>query len=201
MLLCDDDDFLHDISIASPGLIQFGCLLFVVNTADFSQEERELISKLSYIAPSIEAPSLQDEVIMLKGPDKGRKGTVLWIAKGNNVELSNVVIKFESLSTSDEGHHEVKLYPYTFVAKTTPPEVQFFDDLLAAYLASAISCGIMYPIDSYKTRMQIGKKGIPSDAEGGFLGLYRGVQYFVADANDAMYGESITIQFPYHESL
>ena len=28
--------------------------------------------KLSYIAPSIEAPRLQDEVILLKGPDKGR---------------------------------------------------------------------------------------------------------------------------------
>ena len=28
--------------------------------------------KLSYIAPSIEAPRLQDEVVLLKGPDKGR---------------------------------------------------------------------------------------------------------------------------------
>ncbi len=46
----------------------------------------------------------------------------------------------------------------------------------------------MYPIDSYKTRLQIGKRGLPSSEEGGFFGLYKGVQYFVADANDAVYG-------------
>lgn len=64
----------------------------------------------------------------------------------------------------------------------------------------------MYPIDTYKTRLQIGKSGkiellsiivklygnvgIPSSEEGGFFSLWRGVQYFVADANDAVYGKS-----------
>jgi hypothetical protein len=156
-------------------------------------EEKNSIPKLSYIAPSIEAPSLQDEVVLLKGPDKGRKGVVLWIAKGDNVEISNVVIKFAGSETSSgsSGHYEVKLYPYNFVAKTTPPEVQFLDDLVAAYVASMISCGIMYPIDSYKTRLQIGKRGLPEPDEGGFFGLYKGVQYFVLDANDAVYGKLV----------
>lgn len=163
-----------------------------MNADGYLGAESVAASKLSYIAPSIEAPALEDEVVMLKGPDKGRVGTVLWIAKGDNIEFSNVVVKLDSV-TSDLGHHEVRLYPYNFVAKTTPPEVQFFDDLLSAYLASAISCGIMYPIDSYKTRMQIGKKGMPSQEEGGFFGLYRGVQYFVADANDAVYGKNCII--------
>lgn len=142
-------------------------------------------SKLNYIAPSIEAPSLQDEVILLKGPDKGRIGTVLWIAKGKDVEQKTVVVKFNAGENS--GHREVKLYPYTFVAKTNPPSEEFFDDFLSAYLASAISCGIMYPIDTYKTRIQLSKPGIPSGREGGFFGLWRGVFYFVLDANDAVY--------------
>ena len=42
-------------------------------------------NKLSYIAPSIEAPGLQDDIILLKGPDKGREGQVLWISKGNSL--------------------------------------------------------------------------------------------------------------------
>ena len=51
-------------------------------------------------------------------------------------------------------HHssrsQVRTYPYAWLAKTTPADVQFFDDLLAAYIASALSSGIMYPIDTYK---------------------------------------------------
>ena len=38
-------------------------------------------------------------------------------------------------------HEQVKLYPYSIIAKTTPPAVQFEDDFLAAYIASAISSG------------------------------------------------------------
>ena len=45
---------------------------------------------------------------------------------------------------------QVRTYPYAWLAKTTPAEVQFADDLLAAYVASALSSGIMYPIDTYK---------------------------------------------------
>jgi hypothetical protein len=128
--------------------------------------------QLNYIAPSIEAPGLEDEVVLLKGPDKGRKGVVLWIFKDETLS-NNIIVKLEKMGES--GHSEVRQYPYSLVAKTTPPEVQFFDDLFAAYLASAISCGIMYPIDTYKTRVQIGKKGLPGKDEGGPLGLYRGV--------------------------
>ena len=128
--------------------------------------------QLNYIAPSIEAPGLEDEVVLLKGPDKGRKGVVLWIFKDETLS-NNIIVKLEKMGES--GHSEVRQYPYSLVAKTTPPEVQFFDDLFAAYLASAISCGIMYPIDTYKTRVQIGKKGLPGKEEGGPLGLYRGV--------------------------
>ena len=131
--------------------------------------------QLSYIAPSIEAPGLQDEVVLLKGPDKGRVGVVLWIFKdeatANNVP--QIVVK---LDKGDSGHSEVRLYPYSLVAKTTPPEVQFVDDLLAAYVASAISSGIMYPIDSYKTRVQCGKRGVPGPDEGGVAGLWKGVE-------------------------
>lgn len=141
--------------------------------------------KLNYIAPSIEAPGLQDEIILLRGPDKGRKGQVLWISKGDSIRnVDSVVVKLEA---SVSGHKEVKSYPYSLVAKTTPPEVLFIDDFIAAYLASAISSGIMYPIDTYKTRVQSGRKGIPSTEEGGFFGLWRGVEYFIADANDAVY--------------
>ena len=81
----------------------------------------------------------------------------------------------------------MKSYPYSLVAKTVEADVQFFDDLVTAYIASAISCAIMYPLDSYKTRQQLGKPGIPPWEEGGVFGLWKGVQYFIADANDAVY--------------
>lgn len=153
--------------------------------SDLTGSNRLKDGKLNYIAPSIEAPGLQDEIILLKGPDKGRKGQVLWISKGDSISnVDSVVVKLEA---SVSGHKEVKSYPYSLVAKTTPPEVLFIDDFIAAYLASAISSGIMYPIDTYKTRVQSGRKGIPGSNEGGFFGLWRGVGYFIADANDAIY--------------
>jgi len=117
--------------------------------------------RLSYVAPSIEAPGLQDDVVLLKGPDKARKGVVLWVFKGENGEPANVVVKLQPRAESDSEsaaapggggdqrrgefsggvstHREVRTYPYAYLAKTTPPEVQFADDFLAAYVASAIS--------------------------------------------------------------
>ena len=53
---------------------------------------------------------------------------------------------------------QVRTYPYAWLAKTTPAEVQFADDLLAAYVASALSSGIMYPIDTYK----VGRHSTPT---------------------------------------
>ena len=120
----------------------------------------------------------------MKGPDKGREGQVLWISKGDSLPSTSVIVK---LKESESGHREVKYYPYSFIAKQTPPEVLLIDDFRAAYLASAISSGIMYPIDSFKTRVQSGRKGIPSKEEGGFFGLWKGVKYFILDANDAVY--------------
>ena len=129
-------------------------------------------ARLNYIAPSIEAPGLQDEVVLLKGPDEGRKGVVLWIFKDAKFS-NNIVVK---LDKGESGHSEVRQYPYSLVAKTTPPDVQFVDDFSAAYVASAISSGIMYPIDSFKTRTQAGKRGVPDGSEGGVLGLWNGVE-------------------------
>ena len=142
-------------------------------------------SKLSYVAPSLEAPGLQDEIVLLKGPDKGRKGTVLWISKGERLQSASAVIKLEAKSVGK--HREVNSYPYSLVAKTTPPEVQFVDALCAAYVASAVSSGIMFPVDTYKTRIQSGRRGIPLAVEGGIFRLWSGVQFFILDANDAVY--------------
>ena len=143
-------------------------------------------TKLNYVAPSLEAPGLQDEIILLKGPDKGRKGTVLWISKGGEtLQSASVVIKLEAKGVGK--HREVNSYPYSLVAKTTPPEVQFVDALCAAYIASAVSSGIMFPVDTYKTRIQSGKRGIPQAVEGGIFRLWSGVQFFILDANDAVY--------------
>lgn len=157
------------------------------NTDAYYDRQSNMLSytnpTLNFIAPSIEAPGLQDEVVLLKGPDKGRIGVVLWIFKDEKFS-NNIVVK---LNKGESGHSEVRQYPYSLVAKTTPPAVQFADDLLAAYIASAISSGIMYPIDSYKTRIQTGRKGIPDSKDGGPLGLWKGVQWFIADPNDAIY--------------
>lgn len=144
--------------------------------------EETLDSKLGYIAPGIDAPGIRDNIVLLQGPDKGRKGTVLWITKGEKTQIAIVKLEAEL-----SGHREVKAYPYSLVAKTIEPDVQFLDDLITAYIASAVASGIMYPIDSFKTRVQLGKSGVPPASEGGIFGLWKGVQYFIADANDAIY--------------
>ena len=71
------------------------------------------------------------------------------------METANAVVKFVK---GQSGHSEVKLYPYSLVAKVEPPAEQFEDNLISAYLASALSSGIMYPIDTYKTRQQTGRQ-------------------------------------------
>lgn len=73
-----------------------------------SKYDQAVGSKLNYIAPSIEAPTLQDDIVMIKGPDKGRNGVVLWIAKGDNLESSNVVVKLDS----ENEHKEVRCLCY-----------------------------------------------------------------------------------------
>jgi hypothetical protein len=37
----------------------------------------ELSNKLNYVAPSIEAPGIQDNIVVVKGPDEGREGGVM----------------------------------------------------------------------------------------------------------------------------
>ena len=182
------------MSLAYDHYLKAGDLYLEYDEVDFENTEAayrnpvyaELAkTKLNYVAPSLEAPGLQDEIILLKGPDKGRKGTVLWISKGETLQSASVVIKLEAKGVGK--HREVNSYPYSLVAKTTPPEVQFIDALCAAYIASAVSSGIMFPVDTYKTRIQSGKRGIPQAIEGGIFRLWSGVQFFILDANDAVY--------------
>jgi hypothetical protein len=111
----------------------------------------------------IDAPGISDSIVLLKGPDKARKGTVLWVSKGKKLNPVAIV----KLEDTGSGHREVKSYPYSLVAKTIEPDVQFVDDLITAYVASAISCAIMYPVDTYKTRLQLGKSGVPPREDGG----------------------------------
>ena len=119
---------------------------------------------------------------------------IFFYSKGERLQAASAVIKLEAKSVGK--HREVNSYPYSLVAKTTPPEVQFIDALCAAYVASAVSSGIMFPVDTYKTRIQSGRRGIPLAIEGGIFRLWSGVQFFILDANDAVYVASYGLLKP-----
>jgi len=83
-------------------------------------------------------------------------GTVLWISKGAKAESANVVVKLDNDDSDDEyRHREIRTYPYTLVAKTTPANVLFQDDLIAAYVASAISSGNILKFYSFGSFLRI----------------------------------------------
>jgi len=70
------------------------------------------------------------------------------------------------------GIREVKAYPYSWIVQTRSSNHNYVRDLVLATIAAVISCGLTYPLENIKSRVQLNLSPIP---DGGFLELFKGV--------------------------
>eukprot|EP00435_Cladocopium_sp_Y103_P042795 s11_g11.t3 len=122
--------------------------------------------------PALEPPLVRDEVVILVGPDKGKTGRVLWVARvDGKAKFAIVKLSYNKVLQDSE----VKTFSYSWIARTSSSGDQLSKDALCGFVAAVVACSVVYPIDSTKVRLQTGRSAMPSDKEGGFLALYDGL--------------------------
>lgn len=128
-------------------------------------------NQLVYTPLVLQKPAIRDEVLVIRGPDKGKVGRVIW-----KYGTQSAVVKLEPnplLGGSDvKAVREVKAYPYQWIALTRSAQQNLLLDLILGAMAAAVSISVTYPIESIKSRLQAGMAAIP---EGGPLDLMRGL--------------------------
>jgi len=137
-------------------------------------------SGLQYTPVALEQPRIRDEVLVLQGPDKGKVGQVIWLGRQDGSlesEVLTAVVKLDPnsvLGVGDKtGVREVKAYPYSWIVQTRSSTESYQRDWLLATLSAIISCGLTYPLENLKCRVQLNKPPIPPE---GPLALFKGVE-------------------------
>lgn len=130
------------------------------------------LDKIEYEPPELEPPLVRDEVAILLGPDKGKTGRVLWVARIDGKPKFAIVRLTYNKELQDA---EVKTFNYSWIARTSSSSDQLVKDIGCGFVASLIACTIVYPIDSTKVRLQTGRTALPSPEEGGPLALFDGL--------------------------
>lgn len=135
---------------------------------------KEIVSldQIEFEPPALEPPLVRDEVVILVGPDKGKTGRVLWVARVDGKAKFAIVRLSYNKELQDS---EVKTFTYSWIARTSSSGDQLSKDALCGFVAAVVACSVVYPIDSTKVRLQTGRSAMPSDKEGGFLALYDGL--------------------------
>jgi len=141
-------------------------------------------SQLVYTPITLETPRIRDEVLVLQGPDKGKVGRVIWLGRNgpeskkdpNKVVTATVKLEPNPLlgQNGGRGVQEVKAYPYSWIAVTRTSQDNFVLDIILAGSAAIFSCGLTYPLDSLKARIQAGQ---PLLNENGIPGLFKGLEF------------------------
>jgi len=136
---------------------------------------------LQYTPVALEQPRIRDEVLVLQGPDKGKVGRVIWLGRENPNDLGSrpltAVVKLDpnpllGTTSMSIGVREVKAYPYSWIVQTRSSTQSFTRDFVLATLAAVVSCGLTYPLENLKTRVQLNAPPIPPE---GPLALFKGV--------------------------
>lgn len=130
------------------------------------------LDQIEFEPPALEPPLVRDEVVILVGPDKGKTGRVLWVARVDGKAKFAIVRLSYNRELQDA---EVKTFTYSWIARTSSSGDQVSKDALCGFVAAVVACSVVYPIDSTKVRLQTGRSAMPSDKEGGFLALYDGL--------------------------
>eukprot|EP00752_Nemacystus_decipiens_P003091 g2862.t1 len=72
-------------------------------------------TSLKFVPPSKDPPKIQDNVLLLAGPDKGKTGYMIGM-EGGSMAATKAIIKLETSSAL--GMREIKVVPIDYVAKT-----------------------------------------------------------------------------------
>eukprot|EP00903_Cladosiphon_okamuranus_P016585 g15299.t1 len=73
-------------------------------------------TNLKFVPPSKDPPKVQDNVLLLAGPDKGKTGYMIGMEGGGMAVATKAIIKLETSSAL--GMREIKVVPLDYVAKT-----------------------------------------------------------------------------------
>ncbi|CAJ1450009.1 unnamed protein product [Effrenium voratum] len=130
------------------------------------------LDQVEFEPPELEPPLVRDDVVILVGPDKGKTGKVLWVARLDGKPKFAIVRLTYNRQLGDA---EVKTFSYGWLARTSSNSDQLVKDVGCGFLAAVVACSAVYPIDSSKVRLQTGRPAFPGPEEGGFLGLFDGL--------------------------
>jgi len=140
-------------------------------------DEKQLV----YTPITLEQPRIRDDVLVIRGPDKGKTGKVIWLGRNgtapgtkNPGEVASATVKLDLNPTLGKNVREVKTYPYQWIAVTRTSEQNFLLDCVLGCVAAIFSCGVTYPLDSLKARIQA---GLPLLPPGGVPALFNGLSF------------------------
>ena len=137
-----------------------------------SPKQSVRLDQIEFEPPALEPPLVRDDVVILVGPDKGKTGRVLWVARVEGKAKFAIVKLSYNKELQDS---EVKTFNYSWIARTSSSSDQVSKDVVCGFVAATVACSLVYPIDSTKVRLQTGRSAMPTAEEGGFLALYDGL--------------------------
>ncbi|CAJ1383355.1 unnamed protein product [Effrenium voratum] len=129
-------------------------------------------AQLVYTPSAVQKPAVRDEVLVIRGPDKGKIGRVIWL-----YDQLTATVKLEPnplLGGSEiKGFREVKSFPQSWIALTRTNEQNRVLDLVMAALATFFTCCVTYPLETIKARVQAAQPLL--DEQQSLGGLYNGL--------------------------
>jgi hypothetical protein len=141
-------------------------------------------SRLNFVPPVLEQPRIRDEVLVTRGPDKGKIGQVIWLGRNGPEsqepdKVVSAVVKMDpnpnlGLDDIGKGVREVKAYPYSWIAVTRSSDQNIILDVSLGFAAAVFSCTLTYPLDVIKSRIQC---GLPILPPGGVVGMFDGLTF------------------------
>mmetsp|Transcript_14128 Transcript_14128/g.31975 ORF Transcript_14128/g.31975 Transcript_14128/m.31975 type:complete len:859 (-) Transcript_14128:190-2766(-) len=169
-----------EISLAYDRYLKAGTLYAGYDPVTSIWYEGNTESKLVYTPLALAQPRIRDEVLVLRGSDKGKVGKVIWIGRDQDGTAKTTVVKLDPnpiLGKQDRGKkgvREVKAYPYDWIALTRNERQSYLRDLALATAAACVSCAVTYPIDTIKSRLQ---SNLPPIPPGGPPDLFKGLAF------------------------
>lgn len=132
-------------------------------------------AQLVYTPSAVQKPAVRDEVLVIRGPDKGKMGRVIWLY---GQLTATVKLEPNPLLGGSEvrSFREVKSFPQSWIALTRTTEQNRVLDLIMAGLATFFTCCLTYPLETIKARVQAGQKVFQEkDIAQTISGLYSGL--------------------------
>lgn len=132
-------------------------------------------SQLVYTPSAVQKPAVRDEVLVIRGPDKGKMGRVIWLY---GQLTATVKLEPNPLLGGSEvrSFREVKSFPQSWIALTRTTEQNRVLDLIMAGLATFFTCCLTYPLETIKARVQAGQEVFQEkDISESINGLYSGL--------------------------